>query len=168
MNEKLYFSSKSVEWYTPNLYVEAVRSVLGQIDLDPASCAYANQTVRASTFYTKEDNGLLREWQGRVFLNPPYGRDQWKWSTRLIEQYTKGHVVSAILLIGALTDRKAFQHLLNYPICFTDHRICFYGTENTANRPTYGSAFVYFGNSLPSFAQVFSPFGRIVTPLTYL
>jgi hypothetical protein len=34
-----------------------VREVLGEIDLDPASCADANKIVRAKQFFTQEDNG---------------------------------------------------------------------------------------------------------------
>lgn len=64
-------SCKSFEHYTPVEYIEAARYVLGRIDLDPASCARANETVRASTYYTKEDDGLTQTWFGNVYLNPP-------------------------------------------------------------------------------------------------
>jgi hypothetical protein len=47
---------------------------MGGIDLDPASCATANETVRARTFYSRKDDGLKRPWFGRVWLNPPYGK----------------------------------------------------------------------------------------------
>lgn len=61
--------SANVEWYTPPEIIHA----LGTFDLDPATSREAmllNQS--ASRFYTKEDNGLIKEWNGRVWLNPPY------------------------------------------------------------------------------------------------
>ena len=62
------------ENYTPAVYIEAVRRVLGEIDLDPASRRIAQETVKAKRFFTKEDDGLRQVWTGRVFLNPPYAR----------------------------------------------------------------------------------------------
>src|SRR5262249_14864109 len=61
-------SNWDVEWYTPKKYIEAVRDVLGGIDLDPASCERANEVVKAAKFYTATQNGLNEPWQGRVWL----------------------------------------------------------------------------------------------------
>jgi hypothetical protein len=67
-------SSESNEHFTPPEIVEAARSTLGAIDLDPASCLRANEiSVKARGFYSKANNGFVQPWHGRVFLNPPGG-----------------------------------------------------------------------------------------------
>ena len=53
------------EWYTPAYIIEAARKTMGTIDLDPASSVIANETVKATTFYTIDDDGLIKEWGGR-------------------------------------------------------------------------------------------------------
>mgnify|MGYP001590641319 FL=1 len=66
-------SSETVEAYTPGWLVDKARYVTGGFDLDPASCAFANEVVRAERFYGAAENGLLLPWGGRLFLNPPGG-----------------------------------------------------------------------------------------------
>jgi hypothetical protein len=66
-------SSKSAEHYTPPAILEPARALLGGIDLDPASCAIANAMVRAKSYFIEADNGFLKKWSGKVFLNPPGG-----------------------------------------------------------------------------------------------
>lgn len=53
----------SHEWYTPQRYIEAAREVLGGIDLDPASSALANETVKAARYFTIDDDGLSKTWR---------------------------------------------------------------------------------------------------------
>lgn len=161
--------SASNEWYTPALYIEGARAVMGSIDLDPASSDFANKTVQAAHYYTLETNGFNRLWNGRVWLNPPYGRNegdsnQELWSARLIEQYQQGITQQAVLLVNAVTDCKWFQPLWDYPICFTRERIRFYNADGESNQPTHGNVFVYFGPHVKKFAAVFNQWGRIAIP----
>lgn len=60
-------STASDEWYTPPHIIQA----LGEFDLDP--CA-AHGIITARNHLYKNDDGLSKEWHGRVWLNPPYSR----------------------------------------------------------------------------------------------
>jgi hypothetical protein len=66
-------SSLTDEHFTPPMVIDAVRSVMCGIDLDPASSPKANKIVGANRIYTRADDGLVQRWQGRIFLNPPGG-----------------------------------------------------------------------------------------------
>lgn len=68
-------SSETSEHYTPRAIVEAARATLGGvIDLDPFSCAKANEVVQARHFYGEEEDGFAMQYAGNVFVNPPGGK----------------------------------------------------------------------------------------------
>lgn len=162
-------SSKSNEWFTPIDKLEKVIEVLGQIDLDPASCPEAQVRVQAKRYFTRQENGLLRPWHGKVFLNPPYGKtenrsNQGIWLQKLIDEYNKGNVTEAILLTNAQTSEKWFQPLWQYTVCLTDHRIRFDHPDGCKQQPTHGNAFTYLGPNPEKFTQIFRQFGRCVLP----
>lgn len=55
------------EWYTPKHIIDA----LGSFDLDP--CAPVNRPYDFATHhFTKIDDGLSKDWFGRIWCNPPY------------------------------------------------------------------------------------------------
>lgn len=159
----------SNEWYTPTKYIEAARTVLGEIDLDPASCAFANQVVKATRFFTKEENGLMHPWYGRIWLNPPYGRTSQgqvsnleHFTRYLLAQYQCDNVVEAILLIPVNTATRWFDALWQYPICFPRFRIRFYNELGPRPDVSFGTCFVYLGQHESRFIEVFHHFGQIV------
>src|SRR5690349_2600411 len=76
-------SSESNEHYSPPEIVEAARHTLGgEVDLDPASCALANQVVKARCCMS--EGALDRDWTGpdgepaAVWLNPPGGKSDFE------------------------------------------------------------------------------------------
>jgi len=166
--ETLRLASRSNEWFTPPEYVEAARTVMEEIHLDPASSPEANKTIQASKFWDIEQDGLAQEWMGKVWLNPPYGwingvSSQEVWSNKLIQQYQDGFIEEAILLVNASPDTAWFHRLLDYPLCLVLGRIKFEPGEGQAQSgATHGNAFVYFGKNERTFYAVFSQFGTII------
>jgi phage N-6-adenine-methyltransferase len=152
------------EWFTPAEYIPLVRAVLGTIDLDPATHIEAQKTVQATTFFTKEQDGLQQEWHGNVWLNPPYA---WPliedFVQKLLDERAAGRVTAAIMLTHNYTSSAWFQDALAVTdaICFTRGRIGFRELDNDKKPgvPTQGQAFFYFGGEVDKFLRIFCPIG---------
>ncbi len=56
------------ESYTPIDYIESARVVMNGICLDPASNQMAQINVKANNYYTVDDDGLTKEWGGKVWI----------------------------------------------------------------------------------------------------
>lgn len=153
-------TSASEEWYTPVHIVDLVRDVLGDIDLDPASHPEANKTVCATEFYTKRDNGLLKPWTGRVYLNPPYGDGIGAWTEKLITEFAAGNIESAIALVPGRIDTQWFAPLYDFPICAIRGRLKFGGSSD--NAATFPSVAVYLGGKVTKFVRTFNRVGVVV------
>lgn len=144
-NHQLLNASTSNEWYTPKCFLDAAHEVMGSIDLDPASNFFANEIVKAHTFYSIDDDGLTQRWYGKVWLNPPYGQhpdggsNQALWSSRLVEAYLDGEVQEALLLVNAVPGNIWFSKLWGFPICFVSKRIRFYNESVEAGQPTHSA-----------------------------
>lgn len=153
------------EWYTPVEYLDAARSVLGEIDLDPASSPVANKTVGAARIYTIDDTGLTKEWSGRIWLNPPYSQPAIaQFSEKLAQEWESGRVQAAIALTHNYTDTGWFHRLAStcQAICFTRGRIGFVNQEGKKAAPTQGQAFFYFGSDVNGFFDRFRSIGFVV------
>jgi DNA N-6-adenine-methyltransferase Dam len=165
---QLLLSHESVEWYTPKFYTDLVKSVMSDIDLDPASNEIAQAWIGARRFYTKADNGLSRPWQGRVWLNPPYSKSAGRsnqdiWAEKLINEYRVGNVTEAIMLSKAVTGYVWFENVWDSSdgICFARELINFARYNGSpAGASKWGSAFFYWGKNYHRFEQVFSEIGR--------
>lgn len=152
------------EWYTPKLYLDAARAVLGKIDLDPASSDTAQANVKAARHFTIDDNGLERPWRGRVWMNPPYAQPAIEhFMRKLVAEVAAGNVTEAIALTHNYTDTVWFHHAAEAAtaVCFTRGRIRFESPDGKLAAPTQGQAFFYYGKNVDRFAETFRSIGFV-------
>lgn len=69
------FTSNTDEWPTPDDLYQTLHAEFG-FTLDPCATDTNHKTPQ---YITKRTNGLLQEWAGTVFMNPPYGRQIGQW-----------------------------------------------------------------------------------------
>lgn len=153
------------EWFTPSEHIELARKVLGAIQLDPASSEIAQRTVKAKTFYTEADDGLSREWTGKVWLNPPYAQPAiGHFVDKMVDERAAGRVTEALMLTHNYTDTAWFQKAARAAtaICFTRGRIRFVSPAGDVAAPTQGQAFFYFGDRVQTFIAHFRDVGFVV------
>jgi len=155
----------SDEWYTPVEYIGAARAVMGDIDLDPATCAAAQEVIRARAFFTKEDDGLTQSWHGRVWLNPPYSASLVQgFVDKLCAEYDAGCMTEAVVLVNNATDTAWFHSLLaRFPACVLRRRVPFWRPGFSGGGARQGQVIFYLGPNADRFQAVFSRFGVVVT-----
>ena len=167
------YSSESNEWYTPAWVADLAREVMGGIDLDPASNAIANGWVKAAAYHTIDDDGYTRPWAGRVWLNPPYGKEEGesqsntiRWSRKLIAERAAGRVPCGILLVKAALGYNWFEELwYHYPVCFLRERLSFVRPDGSdEGQSKQATALLYFGDDVARFRSVYRPYGRVILP----
>jgi hypothetical protein len=154
----VHFSSETAEHYTPAPILAAVVACLGAIDLDPCSNSKTAPNVTAAQHFTVEDDGLRRTWRGRVYMNPPYGREIDAWVEKLTTEHRAGRVSEAIALVPARPDTQWFHRLRDYVCCFIEGRLTFVGNTDPAPFP---SALFYLGPEIGKFWYHFSGYGDI-------
>jgi len=153
------------ESYTPTEYLESARKVMGTIDLDPASNEMAQANVNAGIYYTIEDDGLTKEWEGKVFMNPPYtARVINLFIDKLVGHFEANEVTEAIVLTNNNTDTIWFHQAAKTAaaVCFTAGRVNFLKRDGTKSSPTNGQAFLYFGPNVKAFKAKFSKHGLVM------
>ena len=145
------------EWFTPECFIKSAKLVMGTIDLDPASCAAANNDiVHAKQYYTLENSGLEHEWYGNIWLNPPYNNP-----LPFIDKLCKSNINQAIVLVNNCTQTKWFKELvLNASaIVFTGTRTKFIKPGKELSPSMQGQAIVYIGKDPLRFLYEFLQYG---------
>jgi hypothetical protein len=127
-------------WLTPPSIILA----LGPFDLDPCAAPEPRPFITAARHIALPEDGLNATWEGRVWLNPPYGQQTGQWLQRLA---THGRGTA---LIFARTETEAWhQHV--WPkaeaILFLRGRLHFFRPDGTRAPVNAGapSALIAYG-----------------------
>ncbi len=134
-------SSKTDEWQTDPAVFAALEAQYGPFDLDP--CATA-ENAKCRSFFTRDDDGLAQSWDGRVFMNPPYGRELGRWMRKAWEA-TRNGCELVVCLVPARTDTAWWHdYAAQGEVRFLRGRLKF---GDCANPAPFPSAVVLFRNA---------------------
>ncbi len=168
-------NEKGNECYTPAYVLDLCRDFLAGFDLDAFSNAIAQRTVRAETFWTKEDNALSKDWSRfkRKWCNPPYRKLASDGIIDKILSYI--HIGETLLLMNSSTSAKWFHKCMDACTAYVhpSKRIGFYNPyselEYLAGKPRSSNNFdqtiFYFGDRPLEFAEALSSLGNAVQPI---
>ena len=128
---RIHFSSATDQWATPPDFF-AVLAEEFEFDLDV--CAGA-ENAKCARYFTREQNGLIQEWDGVCWMNPPYGREIGKWVRKAYEAAKGGATV--VCLLPARTDTAWFHdYCAKGEVRFLRGRLKFGGSVNSAPFPS--------------------------------
>ena len=149
------------EWYTPPEIIESARAIMGKIDLDPATSESANEIIKAEQIFTEENDGLIQQWNGNVWMNPPYSQPLIsEFSDKLISELP--NINQACILVNNATETNWLQNMMQKcdVICFLKGRIKFIDMNgNPSGAPLQGQVILYFGENIIKFNNEFNKHG---------
>jgi len=151
------------EWHTPPFIIETAKSVMGNIDLDPASSRLANEIVGAKEFYTIEDDGIKKDWHGKVWLNPPYSQPD---ISNFAKAVTHKKYDEIMILVNNATETDWFRMMadISKVICFINKRVKFIDRDGNPGAPLQGQAIMYKGSNIDGFIKKFKENGLCMIP----
>ncbi len=125
-------NSTSTDWYTPPWIFERLNL---RFELDPCQPPDGISWIPAEKFYSIHDNGLTQVWNGKVWLNPPYGKYTAKWLARMHEHR------NGVALVFSRTDCKWFHDYIakSDAILFLKSRVKFVDGFNISKGGGAGS-----------------------------
>lgn len=129
MND-VHYSSKSVEWETPQDFFDKLNEEF-RFTLD--ACA-SDENHKCDRYFTVRQNGLAQRFDGeRVWCNPPYGKYIGKWIQKCATEPSE----VTVMLIPARTDTGAWHEYIHgkAEIRFARGRLKFNGHQNSAPFP---------------------------------
>ena len=130
------FTSNTDLWATPIEFYKKLDEIY-KFTLDV--CA-THENAKCDKYFTKEIDGLQQQWNGSVWMNPPYGKEIIKWMKKAYESSLQGATV--VCLVPSRTDTRWWhEYAMKGNITFIKGRLKFGDAKNSAPFP---SAIVVF------------------------
>lgn len=134
------------EWFTPKYIFDD----LGEFDLDPCT-SLSRPWDTAKEHLTIYEDGLSFPWNGRIWLNPPYGNKTGEWMNRLSSHG------NGIALVFARTETKWFHAEVwekATGILFMKGRIKFYNIDGVEAKSPAGAPSCLIAYGMYNFASL--------------
>ena len=128
----MMFSSKTDMWATPQEFFDSLDKVF-RFETDV--CA-VKDNAKCQRFYTPDDNGLLQDWRGVCWMNPPYGREISQWVEKAYRS-AKDNGATVVCLLPARVDTRWWHDFCaKGEVHFLRGRLKFGGNDNSAPFPS--------------------------------
>lgn len=127
---------ETVEWYTPPELFDRIGL---RFDLDPACPIDKPEWLPADRWFS--EHGETQRWEGRVWLNPPYGAALPAFVSRMVEHR------DGMMLSASRTESRWWQSAASSSdaLCFLRERLYFIRGDGFRNRSTHGSTLFAWG-----------------------
>lgn len=148
---------KNDEWLTPPEIVKAC----GEFDLDPCS-PIVRPWDTARRHFNVQDDGLMQPWSGRVWCNPPFGREAVKWLRRMVEHG------NGVALIPARTETAMFYETVwggADAVCFMQGRPHFHYVDGRRAAANSGAPICLVAYGIANVAALTASGLGIVLPI---
>lgn len=158
-DEEAEAEAEKDERYTPSHITEAALKVCGAdiFALDPATNSRTNPHVPCKVAYTKEDDGLQKDWSAEtLWLNPPYSKMA-AFVSKFIDTWRSERINHAFVLTKGDFSTQWCQRLLRTcsAVCLVNHRLTFEAPERELETSFFASLLFYFGPDVDEFVDVF-------------
>ena len=125
-------SSKTDLWETPQDFFDRLNAEF-HFDLDV--CALP-ENAKCKRYFTPTQDGLLQDWRGVCWMNPPYGRKIGLWVRKAYETAVSGGGI-VVCLLPARTDTAWWHdYAMKGEVRFIRGRLKFGGSKNSAPFPS--------------------------------
>lgn len=130
MMNSAMFSSDRQDWETPVAFFEELDK---EFNFTLDVCATASN-CKVEQYYSPVDNGLMQDWQGVCWMNPPYGREISKWMRKASEAKA-----TVVCLVPSRTDTAWWHDYVigkGAEVRFIRGRLRFQGAPSSAPFPS--------------------------------